>query len=54
MSALKPSLLCLLTAHEAAGARLVGGAKVEKHRKVSGLITRSEAERSIVKLVAAM
>ena len=39
MSALKPSLLRLLTAHDAAGSRQIGGAEMEEHKKVSGLIS---------------
>ena len=39
LSALKPSLLRLLTAHDAAGSRQIGGAEMEKHKKVSGLIS---------------
>ena len=49
-----PSLLCLLTAHNTAGSRKIGFAKVEKHREVSRLIPGSKAKRCIVKLVAAM
>ena len=54
MFAVKPSLLCLLTAHDTAGSGKIGVAKVEEHREVSGLTTRSEVKRGIVKLVAAM
>ena len=54
MFAIIPSLLSLLTAHNAAGSRKIGVAKVEKHREVSRLIPGSKAKRSIVKFVAAM
>ena len=54
MFAVKPSLLCLLTAHDTAGSGKIGVAKVEEHREVSRLIPRSKAKRCIVKLVAAM
>ena len=54
MFAIIPSLLCLLTAHNTAGSRKIGVAKVEKHREVSRLIPGSKAKHSIVKLVAAM
>ena len=54
MFAVKPSLLCLLTAHNTAGSGKVGVAKVQEHREVSRLIPGSKAKRSIVKLVAAM
>ena len=54
MSALKPSLLRLLTAHEAVRARKVGGAEMEKHRKVSGLVTGSTAKCSVIEFVAAV
>ena len=54
MSALKPFLLRMIIAHDAAGARQVGGAEMKIHRKVSVLVTWSEAKRSIVKLVAAV
>ena len=54
MFAIIPSLLCLLTAHNAAGSRKIGVAKVEKHREVSRLIPGSKAKRCIIKLVAAM
>ena len=50
----RPSLLRLLTARDAAGSRQIGGAEMEEHRKVSGLISGSKAKRCIVKLVAAM
>ena len=52
MPALKPSLLRLLTAHDAAPGRV--GAEMEEHKKVSGLISGSKAKRCIVNLVAAM
>ena len=45
MSALNPSLLRLLTTHDAVGARKVGGAEMKEHRKVSGLISGSKAKR---------
>ena len=35
MFAVKPSLLCLLTAHNTAGSGKIGVAKVEEHREVS-------------------
>ena len=54
MSALKPSLLRLLTAHDAAGSRQIGGAEMEEHKKVSGLVTGSKAMRSVVVCVAAV
>ena len=54
MFAVEPSLLCLLTAHDTAGTRKIGVAKVEKHREVSRLVPGSKAKRCIVKLVAAM
>ena len=54
MFAVKPSLLCLLTAHDTAGSGKIGVAKVEEHREVSRLIPWSKAKRCIVKLVAAM
>ena len=54
MSALKSSLLCLLTTHDTAGAGYIGVAKVEENREVSRLIPGTKAKRSIVKLVAAM
>ena len=49
-----PSLLCLLTTHDTAGSGKIGIAKVKEHRKMSSLISRSQAKRNIVKLVAAM
>ena len=52
--AIKSSLLCMLTAHDTAGSRYIGIAKVEKHREVSRVIPGSKAKRCIVKLVAAM
>ena len=54
MFAIVPSLLCLLTAHNTAGTRKIGVAKVEKHREVSRLVPGSKAKRCIVKLVAPM
>ena len=54
MFAVKPSLLCLLTAHDTAGSGKIGVAKVKEHREVSRLIPWSKAKRRIVKLVAAM
>ena len=54
MLAFHPSLLCMFAAHEAFGARQVSGTEMQEHRKVSGLITRSEAQRCVVKLVAAV
>ena len=54
MFAIIPSLLCLLTAHNTAGTKKIGVAKVEKHREVSRLVPGSNAKRCIVKLVAAM
>ena len=54
MSAFHSSLLCMFAAYDAAGSRQVGGAEMWEHREVSGLITRSEAKRCIVKLAAAM
>ena len=44
MFALRPSLLCLLTAHDTAGSGKIGIAKVEEHREVSRLIPRTETE----------
>ena len=52
MSALKPSLLRMFTAHEAVGARWVGGAEMKKHRKVRSLVTWSKVERSVFVFVA--
>ena len=49
MFALKPSLLCLLTAHDTAGSGKIGIAKMEEHREVSRLIPGTKAKRSIVK-----
>ena len=54
VSALKPSLLRLLTAHDAVGARQVGGTEMEENRKVSGLVTWSKAKCSVVVFVAAV
>ena len=54
VSALKSSLLCLLTTHDAAGSGLISCAKMKEHREMSRLVSRSQAKRSIVKLVAAM
>ena len=48
MFAVKPSLLCLLTAHDTAGSGKIGVAKVSR------LIPGTKAKRCIVKLVAAM
>ena len=53
-AAFRSSLLCMFAAHDAGGARQIGGAEMQEHREVRGLITRSEAKRCIVKLVAAM
>ena len=44
----------MFTAHDAVGARQVGGAEMKKHRKVSGLVTVSKAERSVIVFVAAV
>ena len=49
MSAIIPSLLSLLTAHNAAGSGFFGVAKVKKYREVSRLIPGTKAKRSIVK-----
>ena len=49
-----PSLLRLLTAHNAAGSGYNDVAKVKEYRKVSRLIPGTKAKRSIVKFVAAM
>ena len=54
MSALKSSLLCLLTTHDTVGAGYIGVAKVEENREVSRLIPGTKAKRRIVKFVAAM
>ena len=54
MFAVEPSLLCLLTAHDTAGSRKIGIAKMKEHREVSRLIPRSQAKQRFVKLVAAM
>ena len=54
MPAFHSSLLCMFAAHDAVGARQIGGTKMLEHREVSRLITRSEAQRCVVKLVAAM
>ena len=54
VSALKLSLLRLFTTHDAAGSRQIGGTEMKETRKVSSLISRFQAKRSIVKLVAAM
>ena len=54
MSALKSSLLCLLTTHDTAGSRQISSAKMKEHRKMSRLVSRSQAKQRIVKLVAAM
>ena len=54
MVAIIPSLLCLITAHNTAGSRKIGVAKVEKHREVSRLIPGTKAKRRILKFVAAM
>ena len=53
VSALKSSLLGLLTTHDAAGPRQIGSTEM-KNRKMSSLVSRSQAERGIVKLVAAV
>ena len=53
MPAFHSSLLCMFAAHDAVGAKQVSGAEMEKHREASGLITRAEAKRCIVKLEAA-
>ena len=52
MSALKPSLLRMFTADDTVGVKLVSGTEMWEHRKVSGLVTMSKAERSVVKLIA--
>ena len=44
----------MFIAHDTVGARQVGGAEMKKHRKVSGLVTWSEAKRSVVVFVAAV
>ena len=54
MFAIIPSLLCLITAHNTAGSRKIGVAKVEEHREVSRMIPGAKAKRRIVKFVAAM
>ena len=54
MFAIIPSLLSLLTAHNATGSGYVGVAKVKKYREVSRLIPGTKAKRSIEKFVAAM
>ena len=54
MSALKSSLLRLLTSHDTAGSRQIGIAKMKEHRKMGRLVPRSQAKQRIVKLVAAM
>ena len=54
MSAVIPSLLSLLTAHNAIGSGYIGVAQVEENREVSRLIPGTKAKRRIVKFVAAM
>ena len=54
VSALKSSLLCLLTTHDAAGSGQISSAKMKEHLEMSRLVSRSQAKRNIVKLVAAM
>ena len=54
MLAFHSSLLCMFAAHDAVGARQVSGTEMQEHREVGGLITRSDAQRCVVKLVAAM
>ena len=44
MFAITPSLLCLLPAHNTAGSRKIGVAKVEKHREMSRLIPGSQGQ----------
>ena len=54
MFALKSSLLCLLTTHDAAGSGQIGIAKMKEHQKMSRLVPRSQAKQRVVKLKAAM
>ena len=44
----------LATTHDAAGSGQISSAKMKEHREMSRLVSRSQAKRSIVKLVAAM
>ena len=53
MPAFYSSLLCMFAAHDAVEARQVSGTEMQEHREVGGLITKSEARRCVVKLVAA-
>ena len=41
-------LLCVFAARDAVGARQVSGTEMQEHKEVSGLITKSEAQRCIV------
>ena len=52
--ALKPSLLRMFTAHDAVGAPQVGGVEMEKHKRVSGLVTGSRAQCGVIVFVAAV
>ena len=54
MHAFHSSLVCMFAAHDVVGARQVSGTEMQEHREVSGLITRSEAQRCVVELVASM
>ena len=48
------TLLSLGVACDAVGAQKAGDTEMEESREVSSLVTRDEAEVSVVKLVAAM
>ena len=45
-------LLCLLTTHDTAGSGQISSAKMKEHRKMSRLVSRSQAKQRIVKLAA--
>ena len=47
VSALKSSLLCLLTTHDTAGSGQISSAKMKDHREMSRLVSRSQAKRSM-------
>ena len=50
MLAFHSSLLCMFAAHDVVWTRQVGGAEMKKNRKMSSLVSRSQAKRSIEKL----
>ena len=54
MLAFHSSLLCMFAAHDAVGCQADWWYEDVEHREVSRLITKSEAQRRVVKLVAAM